>query len=379
MPASESVYTIDGSLLTDIASAIRSKTGSSSAFTPAQMVSEIMNIPTGGGGDGNYWYDWTNLNPVIFGSQGLPNASLLSSISTNAEAIEAYQLCGTAGSSSPLKTLYASKCKYIGSWAFNNCKNLSSIYIPNCEYVGSRAFGECSNFSSIYLSKCKQIGDYAFYRCKKLSSIYLPVCEYIGSGAFAECSSSFKRINLPLCKVIPQGAFSDTSLEIADFPECESVDWLAFYRCYQLKSISLPKCKIVGYEAFELNRFSSINLPECLYISSAAFFNCSVMSLISIPKCKVIGIEAFVGCFSLSTISLPGVTQIQAWAFRSCSSLSGIYLLGSNFCALTWSAGLLTGTKIASGSGHIYVPSSLYSQYYNDSIWSWYRSVLTSY
>ena len=34
-------------VFTGIASAIRSKTGSSSAFTPAQMITEIENIPTG--------------------------------------------------------------------------------------------------------------------------------------------------------------------------------------------------------------------------------------------------------------------------------------------------------------------------------------------
>ena len=33
-------------VFTGIASAIRSKTGSSSAFTPAQMITEIENIPT---------------------------------------------------------------------------------------------------------------------------------------------------------------------------------------------------------------------------------------------------------------------------------------------------------------------------------------------
>lgn len=44
------VYRILKSTLDDIADAIRAKTGSSAAMTPAQMVTEIGNIPTGGGG-----------------------------------------------------------------------------------------------------------------------------------------------------------------------------------------------------------------------------------------------------------------------------------------------------------------------------------------
>lgn len=43
-------YIIQGQTLTDIADAIRDKTGGSSAMTPAEMVTEIGSIQTGGGG-----------------------------------------------------------------------------------------------------------------------------------------------------------------------------------------------------------------------------------------------------------------------------------------------------------------------------------------
>jgi len=43
-------YLIQDSTLTDIADAIRAKTGGSSAMTPAEMVTEIAAIPSGGGG-----------------------------------------------------------------------------------------------------------------------------------------------------------------------------------------------------------------------------------------------------------------------------------------------------------------------------------------
>lgn len=43
-------YLIQSETLDDIANAINAKTGGSSAMTPAEMVTEIGNIPTGGGG-----------------------------------------------------------------------------------------------------------------------------------------------------------------------------------------------------------------------------------------------------------------------------------------------------------------------------------------
>lgn len=46
--------TIQDSTLTDIADAIRSKTGGSSAMTPAEMVTEIGSIQTGGGDTGDF-------------------------------------------------------------------------------------------------------------------------------------------------------------------------------------------------------------------------------------------------------------------------------------------------------------------------------------
>ena len=41
-------YMIEGQTLTDIADAIRAKTGSSDPITGANMATEIENIPTGG-------------------------------------------------------------------------------------------------------------------------------------------------------------------------------------------------------------------------------------------------------------------------------------------------------------------------------------------
>lgn len=72
-------YLINGSTLTAIGDAIRAKTGGVSLMTPAQMVTEIGNIPTGGGGgsgetlleSGSYTYDGSGANnkmriPVTF-------------------------------------------------------------------------------------------------------------------------------------------------------------------------------------------------------------------------------------------------------------------------------------------------------------------------
>lgn len=65
-------YLIQDTTLDAIADAINAKTGGSSAMTPAQMVTEIGNIETGGG------------NPVIKGSITYPSGNFFGTITHNA-------------------------------------------------------------------------------------------------------------------------------------------------------------------------------------------------------------------------------------------------------------------------------------------------------
>ena len=131
---------VDMSQLTDtftsMANAIREKTGSTSAFTPAQMITEIENIPSGG----------------IATSCILPYTYASSTI-----------------------TSYSGSENFILDSAFYYCFRLTDISFPECNYIGSKAFYNCYNLTSAIFPKCSYIGSLAFQGCSGLTNISFPI------------------------------------------------------------------------------------------------------------------------------------------------------------------------------------------------------------
>jgi len=125
-----SSYVIQSSTLKSIASAVRSVTGKTESFTPAQMISEVENIK---------FY----LVPYELAS----NSSL-----------QVY--------SSP--TVHA-----VGYRAFRGCTNLREINLENCEYIDLAALEHCPNLTTVRIPRCKVLGNYAFTQNSALTSIYL--------------------------------------------------------------------------------------------------------------------------------------------------------------------------------------------------------------
>lgn len=126
-------YLINSSVMTGIADAIRDKTSNpSTAFTPAQMISEIESIDAGG----------QDIMPATY--------------FTNSEI-----------------TSYEGNANYILGYAFQQCENLSIVSFPNCNYIGRDAFKYCSKLSTAYFPKCTYIYNSAFYGCTTLRRLYL--------------------------------------------------------------------------------------------------------------------------------------------------------------------------------------------------------------
>ena len=97
--------------------------------------------------------------------------------------------------------------------------------------------------------------------------------------------------------------------------------------------------------------------PILNYIPSGAFNGCTALTNVSIPLVSEIGSYAFFYCRSLSVISLPNATYIGGSAFVGCADNLSVYLTGSSVCQI--------GITAFSNNYKIYVPSSLYSNYYN--------------
>lgn len=160
-------YLIDESTITNIADAIRSKTGESSAMTPSQMVSAIEGMSGGGSAVPPYAFNNSTISEYI-GS-------------------EKYILDYAFASCYSLSTVTFPECNYIGIYAFLSCTQLTTASFPKCSYIGSYAFAFCSNLTTLSFPQCSYIGSHAFDYCSILTSLYLMSKDYVSlvsSNAF---------------------------------------------------------------------------------------------------------------------------------------------------------------------------------------------------
>lgn len=94
---------------------------------------------------------------------------------------------------------------------------------------------------------------------------------------------------------------------------------------------------------------------------------------ISSSSATSIGDSAFDSCSALTTADFPVAATIGDSAFASCSKLKSLLLRGNNVCTLS-GTNTFSSTPISSGTGYIYVPSSLIKQYKAATNWSAYSA-----
>lgn len=283
-----------------------------------------------------------------------------------------FQSCGFTSIETNLTETYTirlySDQSILGDFGiFQWCESLTYATLPDCRSLGSQAFAGCYSLSSVSLPACTYIGFDAFGDCSSLESISLPLCSRLGQHAFVGCTS-LKNISLPACQIVEEGAF--------------------FY-CSSLQSLNLPNCIEIGTSHLVTTRsvffgcisLESVNLPRCSAVYLGVFAGCSALQTISLPNCVNLGggdyelsssPGVFENCTSLQSIDLPVVEFIGYRAFRGCSSLNTVIIRTSN-CGIDYPASeVFQGTKIATSSGGIYVPSSYVSFY--KSVWSYWSS-----
>ena len=175
---------------------------------------------------------------------------------------------------------------------------------------------------------------------------------FVVSSAF-DGNKTIQTVNLPYATIVRNYAFrSCTSLTQVNLPMCSYISGGAFQNCISLTQISLPMCSYIGNNAFNF---------------------CKSLSQVSIPMCSYIGNNAFSQCFVLAQVNLPMCSYIGSSAFRNCISLSIITIGYSSVCRLNASS-TFYNTPIASGTGSIYVPTSLVDSYKSAKNWSYFST-----
>ena len=164
------------------------------------------------------------------------------------------------------------------------------------------------------------------------------------------------------------------TIQTVNLPYATSVGNNAFQNSRLLTQVSLPVCSYIGnnafYNCFLLNQ---VSLPMCSYIGNSVFRNCPSLTQVSLPVCSYIGNNAFQSCSSLTQVTLPMCSYISIFAFSRCSSLSIITIGYSGVCNLVGS-NAFSATPITSGTGSIYVPTSLVDAYKSATNWSYFST-----
>lgn len=364
-------------LFTDIASTIRSKTGSNSpivadafptAINAINVMTDIdranlgifkgqykyidlsntMSVPT----EGSYcsvtqgWCDsLTNVASGAFMNRLFKNGSWTF---TNVSQINNFGFCNTgivagdygyvnfnfpsckiigirAFSRNDILTINASRCTTIGTEAFYMCSRLTSISFPACTNIENYAFQNCSVLTSVNFSACTSIGNSAFQNCSSLATASFPACTIIKPYAFYRCQL-LTSISFPACISIGSYAFASCySLTTANLPSCTSIGSSAFALCSALSSISFPTCSVIdNYGFYKCISLVEANFPSCIKMSDLAFNNDTSLISVSFPNCTTIGTYVFASCYSLADVYLPVCKSIGQYTFGYCSQLSTV-------------------------------------------------------
>lgn len=278
-------------------------------------------------------------------------------------------------------------CKEIQSYAFSGCKisqmtfNMSHNNIQSAQSVylsiASNAFQGCQ-IGELKLQDIEYIGEDALTGCS-LSSLYMhAVPSYnlsITSHTFIGCMS------LSYCDIfgftyIDDYAFTSTCPALNNLPNnqyCSYIGSHAFENLSELSNVNNVGTNTselyIGDYAFAgcINLSSFMGAPTV--IGSHAFENCSSISNINgNVRLKYVGAYAFANCY-LYTGSIPlwvSASFIGSHAFENCSNMSMIILTGVSSVPVLESIDAFNGLP---ENYTIPIPSSLYQDFLNDSVW----------
>lgn len=194
---------VEETSLSNIASAIRVKNGSTAVYKPGEMAAAITNLPTGGGGSGSS----DNEDSLVMGT-------LTNYENTRVTKIKDYCFYNSI----TLATATFTNVSDVGKYAFQYCQALTQINLPKVTTIGYSCFENASKLSAVNLSNVQTLGQAAFIRCSSLKSINLPQVKKLQSDTFYNC----------------------TLLEKADLGSCQQFDGQTqFGKCAELVTLIL--------------------------------------------------------------------------------------------------------------------------------------------
>lgn len=163
------------------------------------------------------------------------------------------------------------------------------------------------------------------------------------------------------------------SLTSVSFPEVNSVKDYAFSECTSLTTVNMPLLKSASARAFANTKLSNIDFPLLSSIGTYTFSYITAPCSVHLPSLATVPNSGFRDSKGITRVDLPIATKIDTLSFYFCNNLECL-ILRNNAVATLSNTNAFTGTKIASGTGYIYVPAALLENYRSGSNWSTYAS-----
>ena len=157
--------------------------------------------------------------------------------------------------------------------------------------------------------------------------------------------------------------------------EVTVVGYYAFTNCSSLVKVNLPNVITVsGYGFQACTSLRNVTLPKTTGINGYGFYNCTSLENVDIPNIRSVGNYAFRKCSSLTKVNLYQTYTINVYAFYECTNLETVILCKTDKPCTLSATNCLQNTKIANGTGYIYVPKSLIDSYKSATNWSTYAA-----
>ena len=154
---------VEETSLSNIASAIREKSGGSATYKPGEMAAAISNLPIGGGSSDNE-------NLIV----QRPTNTNVTYVNHEIESIGNHvfrQWTNELGYG--LVGVDCSNVRTIGDFAFYDDFLLTSVNFPKVTAIREDAFDKCTRLPTINLPMCNFVGRYGISNCQALTKIDL--------------------------------------------------------------------------------------------------------------------------------------------------------------------------------------------------------------
>ncbi len=395
------------SLFSDIADAIRAKTGGTADIVADDFPSAIDAIPTGGGGasaapDDVNFYDYDGTIVASYSASdfanltampGNPSHSGLTAQGWNwslSDAKTCVSACGklnigqmyiTDDGATRLYIRIANKGRMTLPLFFSQTV-ADGVTIDWGDGSATQTMSGTGNRNTYHVYT--DIGDYV------ISLTPASGCT-LGLGNGSNTTSVFGggnngRVYQNMLKKVEVGS-GVTSIGNYAFNTCSSLASItipsgvtsigsyAFNACYPLAPVTIPSgvTSIDTYAFSSCYSLASVTIPNGVTsISANTFNNCYSLASVTIPNgVTSISANAFRSCYSLASVTIPsGVTSIGSYAFANCYGTKEYHIKPTSPPTLTDSN---TFNNIPSDCV-IYVPAGSLSAYQSASHWSTYAS-----